>query len=152
MNELTILIDYWEHEELKEYLMSLKGIIDVVINNEKQLKIYIKYNYNLITSKVIKMEILIFLNIIKIPSVLAFDKHSKVKTADYKIIRNDICCEYCLKGIIDDLFEINGIEKVESNFDVENYVQHESVIINIKYNPDLISIDNMKQIELNLNI
>lgn len=31
MSELTIAIDSWGHKELKEYLMSLNGILDVKI-------------------------------------------------------------------------------------------------------------------------
>lgn len=155
MSELTIIIDHWGHKELKEYLMSLKGILDVIIKNEEQLQIYIKYNPNLITLKIIKMEILLFLDILKTPSILSFDKHSTIKTSEYKIIRDDICCEYCLKSIIENLFEIEGIEKAESNFNEKEYYQKnydERVIINIKYNSDLISGDDMKQIELKLNI
>ena len=123
MSELTIIIDNWSNKELKEYLMSLNGILDVIIKNEEQLEIHIKYNSNLITPKIIRLEILLFLDILKIPSILAFDKHSPIKISEYKIIRNDICCEYCFKGAIDDLFEIDGIEKVESNFNEENYYQ-----------------------------
>ena len=152
MDELTIIIDCWKHKELKEYLMSLKGILDVDIKNEKQLNIYIKYNSDLITFNMIKMEIMLFLGILKVPSILAFDKHSKIKTSGYKIIINNICCEYCLKGVIDDLFEINGIEKVESNFNEENINQYENIIVNIKYNSELISDNDMKKIESKLNI
>ena len=157
MSELTIIIDHWGHKELKEYLMSLNGILDVIIKNEEQIEIYIKYNPDLITPKIIRLEILLFLNILKTPSILAFDKHSTIEMSEYKIIRNDICCEYCLKGAIEDLFEIDGIEKVESNFNKENYYQknydeRDNVIISIKYNSDLISVDDMRQIELKLNI
>lgn len=153
MSELTIIIDHWGHKELKEYLMSLNGIVDVIIKNGEQLEIYAKYNSNLITSKIIKLEILLFLNILKTPSILAFDKHSTMKLAEYKIIRKGICCECCLKGAIEDLFEIDGIEKVESNFNKEkNYDERDNVIISIKYNSGLISMDDMRQIELKLNI
>ena len=39
MSEITIIIDNWGHEELKEYLMSLKGILDVEIKNvEHEIK------------------------------------------------------------------------------------------------------------------
>ena len=153
MSELIIIIDHWGHKELKEYLMSLNGILDVIIKNGEQLEIYVKYNSNLITSKIIKLEILLFLNILKTPSILAFEKHSTMEMAEYKIIRNGICCEYCLKGAIEDLFEIDGIEKVESNFNKEkNYDERDNVIISIKYNSGLISMDDMRQIELKLNI
>ncbi len=156
MSELTIVIDDWGHKELKEYLMTLNGILDVIIKNEEQLEIYIKYDFDLITPKIIKIEILLFLDILKAPSILSFDKHPKIKTSNYSIIRNDICCEYCFKGAIDDLFGIEGIEKVDSNFNekylFKKYDERENIIINIKYNPNLISIEKMKQIELELNI
>ena len=60
MAELTIVIDNLGHKELKEYLMSLNGILEVKIKNDEQLDIYLKYNSNLITPKIIKMEKLHF--------------------------------------------------------------------------------------------
>ena len=130
MSKLTIIIDHWGHKELKDYLSSLKGILEVIIHHENQLEIYIKYDSNLITPKIIKIEILLFLNILKVPSILSFDKHSSTKTLEYKIIKKDVCCEYCFKGAIDDLFEIDGIEKVDSNFSEENcYKNQENIII-----------------------
>lgn len=157
MSELTIVIDHWKDEELQEYLESLNGILYVEIKNDKNpLDIYLKYDSNLITPKIIKMEILLFLDILKTPSILSFDKHSKFKTLDYTIVRNELCCEYCFKGTIEDLFEIEGIEKVESNFNEDYFFQaHDElkkIIIMVKYNPDFINNEKMKQIELNLNI
>lgn len=156
MSELTIVIDDWGHKELKEYLMSLKGILDVEIKKDEQLDIYLKYDSSLITSKIIKMEITLFLNITKIPSLLSFNKYPKFGTSNYTIIRDDLCCEYCYKGAIDDLFEIEGIEMVKGNFNEDylfkKYEDREKIIINIKYDPNLISTEEMKQIELKLNI
>lgn len=154
MAELTIVIDSWGHKELTEYLMSLNGILNVKIKNDEQLDVYLKYNSNLITPKIIKMEILLFLDMMKTPSILSFDKYPKFKTSNYTIIRDDLCCEYCFKGAIEDLFEIEGIEKVQSNFN-EDYLFkkcEEKITINIKYNPELINKEEMKQIELKLNI
>lgn len=157
MAELTIIINHWGHKELKDYLMSLKGIKKIIIKNEEQLEIYIKYDPNLISMKIIKIEILLFLNILKVPSILSFDKHSTGKSLNYEIIKKDICCEYCFMGAIEDLFEIDGVEKVESNFKEGTYYQKDydelvNVIISIKYNPNLISIEKMKQIESDLNL
>ena len=163
MSEITIIIDNWGHEELKEYLMSLKGILDVEIKNveheiksDEQLDIYLKYYSSLITPKIIKMEITLFLNITKIPSILSFDKYPKFKTSNYTIIRDDLCCEYCYKGAIEDLFEIEGIETVKGNFNEDylfkKYEEREKITINIKYNPNLLKAEDMKQIELKLNI
>ena len=163
MSEITIIIDNWGHEELKEYLMSLKGILDVEIKNveheiksDEQLDIYLKYDSSLITPKMIKMEITLFLNITKIPSILSFDKYPKFKTSNYTIIRDDLCCEYCYKGAIEDLFEIEGIETVKGNFNEDylfkKYEEREKITINIEYNPNLLKAEDMKQIELKLNI
>ncbi len=152
MSELTIVIDNWGHKELKEYLMSLKGVLDVEVKNDEQLEIYLKYDSSLITPKIVKMEITLFLNIVKIPSILSFDKYPKFETCNYTIIRDDLCCEYCYKGAIEDLFEIKGIEMAKGNFNEDYYKEREKIIINIKYDPNLISIDEMKQIELKLNI
>lgn len=161
MSEITIIIDNWGHEELKEYLMSLKGILDVEIKNveheiksDEQLDIYLKYDSSLITPKIIKMEITLFLNITKIPSILSFDKYPKFKTSNYTIIRDDLCCEYCYKGAIEDLFEIEGIETVKGNFNEDylfkKYEEREKITINIEYNPNLLKAEDMKQIELNI--
>lgn len=163
MSKITIIIDNWGHEELKEYLMSLKGILDVEIKNveheiksDEQLDIYLKYDSSLITPKMIKMEITLFFNITKIPSILSFDKYPKFKTSNYTIIRDDLCCEYCYKGAIEDLFEIEGIETVKGNFNKDylfkKYEEREKITINIEYNPNLLKAEDMKQIELKLNI
>ena len=101
--------------------------------------------------KIRKMEITLFLNIVKIPSLLSFDKYPKFETCNYTITRDDLCCEYCYKGAIEDLFEIEGIETVKGNFN-EDYLFKEKIIINIKYDPNLINTEEMKQIELKLNI
>lgn len=155
MNELTIIIDSWSHKELKEYLMSLNGISSVTIKDNEYLSITIKYDINLITPKIIKMEIFLFLNI-KIPSILSFDKNTKEKTEKYTIVRNDICCDYCLKGAIEDLFDIEGIENVISNYNeyysFENSNECKQITISISYNPNMISFDEMKKIETSLTL
>lgn len=156
MQELTIIIDYLEHNELKEYLMSLNGILAVTVKNNNNLEINIKYDSQIIGIQRIRMEILLFLDILKIPSILAFDKHSNVTTSKYQFIINDLCCEYCFKGIIDDLLLIEGIEKVTSNFNKEiweekTYDEREKVMININYNSHLITLNQIKQIESKIN-
>lgn len=65
-------------------------------------------------------------------------------------MRDSICCGHCFKDAIESLFEIEGIEKVESNSNEKN--RCEDVVININYNLTLISNGNMKQIEKDLNI
>ena len=86
--------------------------------------------------------------------MLSFDKYPNFKTSHYTIIRDNFCCEYCFKGVIEELFEMEGIEKVQSNFD-EDYLlnkREEKITIKIEYNPELIDKEQMKQIELTLHI
>lgn len=83
MSELNIIIDNFGHKELKEYLMSLNGIFDVKITNDEYLDIYLKYDSSLITLNIIKIEIFNFLDIMKNPSMIAFNKYSKCKTLNY---------------------------------------------------------------------
>lgn len=152
MAELTLIIDNWAHKELFQYLMSLDGIFDVKINNEKYLEIYIKYDFKLLNSWMIRMEVFLFLDILKVPSLIGFDKHFKQKTLEYKIRRKDVCCEFCLKGAIDDLFLINGIEKVDYKYYDNYFERKENLEIIINYNPQVLSVSKMRQMELKLNI
>lgn len=155
MSELTIWVDSWGHKELEEYLKSLKGIMDVLVNNDEELELHITYDPKFITFKMIKLEILLFLNLLNIPSILAFYKHAKAKTVDYFITRKDICCEYCFKGAIEELFEIDGINRVDSNFWEEylkEYEKRENINLKIQYDPDIISREELKKIEQKLEL
>lgn len=140
MSELTIIIDYWGHKELKEYLMALKGILDVKIKNNEKINIYLKYDSNLITPQIIKMEIFLFLNTVKVPSMIGFNKHPSNKTNTYSINIDNVCCEYCFKDTINYLFESEGIERVSSIYKKDN------ATLNINFNPNLISIEKINDI------
>ena len=50
---------------------------------------------------------------------MAFDKHSPEPTKNYQIIKKEAFCEICIASAVDRLFEMDGIEKVESNY---NYI------------------------------
>ena len=152
MKELTIVMGSWGHKELKDYLMSLTGVSDVIVENEKELKFDMKYNLELITPKIIKMEIGLFLNILKIPFHVAFINIQKIKFLNIKWQEKIFTVNIALKGAIEDLFDIEGIEKVESNFDVETYDNNEEIEIKIKYDSSLISSNTKKEIELKLNL
>lgn len=39
MKELTIVMGSWGRKELKDYLMSLTGVWEVIVENEKELKL-----------------------------------------------------------------------------------------------------------------
>lgn len=72
--KLLLIIDKPYHNELKDYLISLKGINDVKINNDNYLEVNINYDNKIIDDKIILKEIYLFLDIYninkEIPSLL----------------------------------------------------------------------------------
>lgn len=151
MKILTIIIDNWLHQELTDYLLSLNGVLKVQIYEENDFEIItITYDSNFISAIMLKLEIFAFCDLDRIPSLISFDKHSSNKLKKYEMIIKDLCCEYCLKSMIDDLFMIDGIETVDSNFEV-NYHERENVMISLSYDDRLISEDEIKKIELAFN-
>lgn len=151
MKKLTLELEAWDHKELKDYLLALPGVQKVNIQNLENLLITITYNDKLINANRIKLEIFLFLDIFRIPSLVSFDKHSKEITQKYTIQIKDLCCEFCLKGMIDDLFKINGIEKVNSNFIDNPYQSKENVKIYISYHPQIIPLQEIKKLEAKWN-
>lgn len=151
VNELALELESWSHKELKDYLLSLTGVFEVKINNAENLFINLKYDSKLTNAEILKMEVFLFLDLSNKPALISFHKYSNNKTEKYDLIIKDLCCEFCLRGMIDDLFMIEGIEKVESNFKDELCHSHENVLISVKYNPKLISKEELKKIELKFN-
>ena len=143
--ELTLKYDCLIDKEIKGYLLKINGIEDIKINLDTG-EIYIKYTN--ISIKLILMEVELFLDVVKFPSLIGFDKHSKNKLLDYEMIINDLCCEYCLKTNIDILFETDGIESVRTDFD---YINNKDVKIFIKYDNNKINIESIKKLESEFN-
>ena len=77
LQKLTLKLDclIFYGEDLTDYLKSLKGIYLVKID-KKNLDVYVEYDNNVIPLKVLKYEILYCLNLLKNPSIIAFNKHS----------------------------------------------------------------------------
>ena len=145
--ELTLKYDCLIDKEIKDYLLKINGIEDIKINLDTG-EIYIKYNN--ISIKLILMEVELFLDVVKFPSLIGFDKHSKNKLLDYEMIINDLCCECCLKINIDKLFETEGIESVGTDFDYD-YINKKDVKIFIKYDNNKINIESIKKLENEFN-
>lgn len=147
MNELTITFDnVWVSEPIKEYLSSLKGVLQVDIKSDKE-EIYIKYDLNLTSIKILKLEMLTFMNV-DIPSIIAFNKHSKTDTTKTTITIKDLRCEYCLKGMIEELLDMDGIESTYSDF---NFNNKDNITINITYDNKLITKEQINNIETKFN-
>ena len=160
MNELTLELDYYfnsgkiiitndakEYEkEFLEYINSINGIIDFKIINDNT--VYIKYNSKIINIEMIKLEILFYLSLLNIPSILSFNKHSNNKLEKYNIIIKDLCCEYCLMNIIEKLLDTNGINSAYSNFDFNS---KKDIKIFIEYDKSIIDIEDIHKLENELN-
>lgn len=149
MQKLTLKLDcsVLYDEDLNKYLTSLKGV-NLVKIDKNNFDIYIEYNSNIIPLKILKYEILYCLNLLNIPSIIGFDKHSKCALSKNIIIVKELCCEYCLKGIIEDLLEIEGIISAYTDFD---YINKYNVNIFITYDKNIITSDEIKEIERKVN-
>lgn len=149
MKELTLKVEYLYgvDEEFELYMKDFNGIEEAKYDKDT-LDVYIKYDETKISLNRIKLEVFLFLGINTIPSLLAFDKHSKNKLEKATITIKDLCCEYCLMGMIEELLFIDGIDKVDSDFD---YMNKKNVKFNIMYDENIISADKIKELEKNMN-
>lgn len=159
MEKLTLTLDCEynvKDGELDTYLEELNGIDKVTVgyNEEIFAPIFtITYDRGIITPQIIYLEILAYLNIHKYPILISFDKHSKNEIVKYEI-KSKICCDFCLKNIIEDLFEIDGIVKADSNY--EKYINGErdegNDVVAIYYDQKVINKDLMEKIIKELNV
>lgn len=148
MDKLTIRFEHsnYLNDDLNNYLMILRGFTYSKVDTNNN-EMYVEYDSEIIPLKLLKMEILLYLDIMNIPSVISFDKHIKNTKEDIIIIK-DLCCEYCLKGMIEDLLEIEGIESAYTNFDYNDKID---VKIFITYDDKVIDKNKIKKIENKFN-
>lgn len=143
MNKLTLKLDIISYNDLINYLKQLDGIKSANINNEND-EIYLEYDQSVISLNILKKHILLYLNVLKLPPIISFDKHIDNTKKDIIVI-NNLCCEYCLKGMIEELLDTNGIISAYSDFDYHN---KKKVNIFITYSPKLVNetkIDELKE-------
>lgn len=145
MDKMTFKFDYWLPNELQDYLLQLNGIKEVDIDLELDI-LNIFYDSNVISSDIIYMEVVAFLKIQKVPSLLEFNKHSEEKK--HEITIKSLCCEYCLKSNLEELLMIKGIESASSDFD---YKDKDNVKINVTYNAKVISENDLLELEAKFN-
>lgn len=143
MKELTFVIEdlSYDNTELEKYLLSLNGVIDIKIDNKKD-EIYIKYNSKVISINLIILELKTFLKILKKPTIIKFNKICNKKKNKIFIIV-DSCCEYCLKGFIEDLILLDGIESISVEF---NCISYFKTPISIGYNKELFNEEEINKI------
>lgn len=144
MNKITIELDTILDKGLLEYLKTIEGIENCDINEGK---LDIVYQDKLPLIIIIK-EACLYLDILKIPSILSFDKHLTNKLEEYQIVINDLCCEYCLKMDIGELLYVNGINGAYSDYDFDD---KDNVTIYITYDKNVISEDELDNFNKKFN-
>lgn len=144
MNKITIELDMILDKGLLEYLKTIDGIENCDIN-EGKISIVYKDNMSLF---VIVKEICLYLDILKIPSILSFDKHLSNNLKEYQILINDLCCEYCLMSDIEELLYINGINSAYSDYDFKD---KNNVVIYITYDSSIISKEELDKLNKKFN-
>lgn len=132
------MIDYLD-VGIDEYLLTVKGINEVNVNGKE---VIISYDSKLISLKVIKLEIYLFLGI-KNPGILMFNKNSDIELTINNYILDDVCCEYCLLGKIDELLDTEGIYKIINDYDGD---LRKKVNLKISYDKEVISWKRIKKI------
>ena len=149
MKKITLKIDYssFLNNDFKKYINDLKGVKSLELDNQNE-KICIEYDSSIIHLNVLKMEILLYLDLKKIPSIIAFDKHDISNLNKYTIVIKDLCCEYCLKGMIEDLLEYDAIKSAYTDF---NYIDKNNVNIFITYDDKILKLAELKNLENKFN-
>lgn len=142
MEQLSIKIDHFNHfdHEFYTYISALDGVKSI----KEDKDILITYDSKKISIQRILLEVKLFLGLLKTPSLINFDKHFKGKCDNTTVVIEDACCEYCVKGVIEDLVLIDGIEKVtvdfqdDTFFNVSIHVMYDSGIWNDKKVKELV--------------
>lgn len=148
MKKFKLKLDSTINSELHDYLLQLTGINEVKIDKLDN-SIYVLYSEDIIPLKILKLEIKAFLEIDNnFPNFLSFDKYSDNILENEIIIINDLCCEYCLKGMIEDLFDTDGIDTAYTNYD---YHDKHDVKIFIKYDNQIINKTEIDKIKTKFN-
>ncbi len=113
---MKLILDDLINEELKDYLLTQIGITDVEFNKENRLTtLDIKYNEK--TTPWIIMKYIELFQKNEYSILFGFDKST---IGDFKVLKytiDDMCCDYCYRKLVMDLFENENIKSVKSNFD-----------------------------------
>ena len=145
MKEIELEINDYRNR-LKEYLLSIDGILDVKVKNkEYNFFITITYDETKMFIERIEKEIKLYIDRLNEPIVVSFNKfedNEKIK----EIVIEDACCEYCMEGNIEKLLQIDGI----GSFSFDQDTNYLNIPAKLGYNPDKISKEKLKEIEASL--
>ena len=131
MKKLTLVFDSIDmysvknQKEFNDYILSLNGVVESNISHDVDngtVTFNITYDDNVMKDKILYFELKTFLNQYRYPSLVFFDKHFDGKI-NKKVFKKNMCCEFCFKIAIEDLFEIDEIVKIENNY-IDRYIEH----------------------------
>ena len=113
---LRIVINDFIGDELEDYLSIQEGILSAKKSFEgEELGLNIEYDNN-ITPEMIYSFISIFKKY-TYPHLWKFNKGLQGKLKTYTYYVEDMCCENCYMGFIENLFKNENINSVTSDFD-----------------------------------
>ena len=115
---MKIILDDIVNDELKEYLLMQDGLSEVLIDRRDFLtELNIRHNNNFWPEMIMNYIELFQKN--KNSILFGFDKETDGKFKVLKYVVNDMCCDYCYRGLVLDLFKNENIKSVKSNFDYD---------------------------------
>ena len=125
---MEIKIDSIVNPELREFLLSQEGIIDIDINYDNYF-IILNIKLNEKTNPNIVMKYIELFENYKYSNLVEFNKEYNKKSKTLKYTINDMCCEFCYKDLVMDLFKNEKVKSVKSNFDPNKSVLNIEFII-----------------------
>lgn len=113
---MKLVLDDGVRDEIQEYLLSQEGIIDVKIG-EKNFFTLLNIKYNEETTPNIIMKYIELFQKNKYSILYEFDKGTTGNFKTLKYVVDDLCCEYCYRNFVMDLYNNKQIKSVKSNYD-----------------------------------
>ena len=147
MKKIKMKFDYDFADDFSLYLLGLYGIVSANVDN-KNSEIILAYDSFKTSLKLLIKEILLYLDLVNVPSIVAFDKYSTDCICNDVIVIKDLCCDYCLKNMIEELLEIDGIESAYTDFE---YCDKYDVNIFITYNDKIINKEKLDDLKYRFN-
>lgn len=135
MERITLTIDSQSYAGLKEYLQNLEGVFKVSITQNAFLTVDITYDETKVSFNMLKLEILLYLNLSKVPSIIGFNKYKEGNTKEYTTSINNFCCECCLKNFIERLLDNPDITSVITDYSDDALIA-ETLKLQLTYNAD----------------
>ena len=113
---MKLILNDFVSDELSDYLLSQKGILNVNIDNSGFLS-FVTIQYDKEVTPLMIMKYIELFQAKEYSILFGFDKNYCGSFGLLKYIIKDMCCEYCYRGFVRDLFYNDKIKSVRSNFD-----------------------------------